>query len=281
MPNPDSGDPRRDEKVEKEEGQSKEIKENLQAENLEVGKLRSNSKGTKILWKEGVGRVTSDMKLEHRKTLFTETKSITFDDSVPFYDWIGFTPSQVDVVDTGIRVLRPGYQEKDIGEEKLKKLKQEFDDRGGKEKVTVKLIKELALKYGFVTGKWIMNVPWSGDNADRIWQDTVSRLLHGKMKNILIIRIDCKDGRSTNIYTPTHTRITFFTEDFTNTQQIREALYEIQEVERRYGSYYKPDIYSHFEIFKENPYGIRPSLMTTYEADIKNKFHMQKKNWRK
>ena len=89
------------------------------------------------------------------------------------------------------------------------------------DEVTQSKLEELARKYNFLTGKWMMYIPWS--KANDIWQKSIKKLLDGTLKNVLYVKIDTKDERPESVYDKDRTKICFITPDFTNSQQIRDV----------------------------------------------------------
>ena len=138
---------------------------------------------------------------------------------------------------------------------------------------------ELARKYGYLGGKWIMYLPMS--KAQAIWQEAITRLQDGVLQQVRYIKIDTVDNRAENIYHKDETKICFVTQYYTNYHQIMQvawhsnmqlaknlkihfhfqALDEIRAFSKNYDMLYKADICSHLEIFANNKYGIRPSLL--------------------
>ena len=79
------------------------------------------------------------------------------------------------------------------------------------EDVTPSKIVDLAEKYEFLSGKWIMFLPCM--LASEVWRIAVSRLHHGIMKNVTCITIDKIDEK---VDSEAFTKISFWTDSFRN-----------------------------------------------------------------
>ena len=133
--------------------------------------------------------------------------------------------------------------------------------------ITESFLKDLARRNQRTTGKWLLPVAWL--EADDIWKKLVRGLVEGRFPSemgVLCIRIY---GRAAPDKTPhcqlkskrtSNGMISILTEDWTD----ERSTMRIAEICRSLGGEaqlkYKPQIYSDFEIFRNNVYDLRPTI---------------------
>ena len=139
--------------------------------------------------------------------------------------------------------------------------------RSSNKTIVESFIKDLAIKHGRTSGKWLMSVAWS--DADDIWQKLVRGLVEGKFPadlGVLCVRIYGRDSPEKNPHCQhkgqrtMNTMISVVTEDWTDTA----STMEIAEICRSLGLEaqlkYKPQIYSDLNIFRNNVYDLTPTI---------------------
>ena len=133
--------------------------------------------------------------------------------------------------------------------------------------ITESFIKDVARKNQPTTGKWLLSVAWS--EADDIWKKLVRGLVEGRFSaelGVLCIRIYGRETPERNPHCQhkgqrtSNTMISIFTEDWTD----EASTMKIAEICRSLGVggqlKYKPQIFSDFDIFRNNVYDLTPTI---------------------
>jgi hypothetical protein len=125
-------------------------------------------------------------------------------------------------------------------------------------------MKELAIKYKFTTGKWLITVPWS--EADEVWKKLVNALLEGKFADDLGVRYIKAYGRCHPNKNNPHcidqsiTTMLVGTQDWKSEAKTMEVAKVIRSLGISQEMNYKPDLYSNLKIFHFNIFNLRPSI---------------------
>ena len=214
---------------------------------------------------------TPELIINHKQILYDQADVITFHGVGPISQWDGFWPSKYGVLRAEIRkfqVFRPGLSMQELQNAMepphAEELKEEFKSLN-EEEITEHKLRELAQKYNYQAGHWIMmNVPWT--KANSIWQKAVTKLMDGKLNHVFGIKIGTKDRRIQNIFSDqnAYTQIVFVIENYQDNHQVDEVLDEIRQFGFQYDIIFKPAIYTYLEIFARNKYDIRPTLKKSY-----------------
>ena len=126
----------------------------------------------------------------------------------------------------------------------------------------------MAKKYEVFTGKWMVSVPWT--EADEVWKKLVRGLLDGKFSEDLGVTFIKVFGRSNPKKNPfcrekgklvDNSMMIVATPDWRN----KEKTMKVPKVIRSLGIdvekfYYKSDLYSTLDIYKNNDYGLSPTI---------------------
>ena len=205
-------------------------------------------------------KINPDVKVEHKKKIRAEKELEIFNAELTWNNirqWKGFTPSLILLERDNIRALIVPNKGKTanvkIPEEKLNAMTEEYENMVEK---SGEKVQEMAKKYGFVSGKWIIYVKW-GKHADRAWMKVLKLMVNGKFDDhVREANMDIFDD-----YTPFsggQTKICIVTEDFTKAMNVVELIRSVIDKKMAKKIFYKPDIYSHLQIFSGNK--IRPSM---------------------
>ena len=125
----------------------------------------------------------------------------------------------------------------------------------------------MAKRFGFVTGKWMIAVPWS--DADQVWMKLIKGLREGEFSEelgVLFIRVyGRRDPTDFPIVYPgkilrDDANISVFTRDWTNEKTTMKIAEIIRTLEIGCEMKYKPDVYSEFKIDRTNVFKMRPTI---------------------
>ena len=192
-----------------------------------------------------------------------------------FQRWFGARPSLIEEEQgiKAVKVIRPGLTQEDVksvSEEDLERITKEFQDKRteGDRSITKDFIKELAMKYHFTAGKWMIFT--QARHGDKLWEDMATALLEGRFPEaVTSVRANLHDRRGQERL---EFKVNVETRDFSKEDEVRSVedviVSNLNVPLRNISLTYKPEIYSHLNIYNGNHFGssgrgIRPSMYTS------------------
>ncbi|KAF2495339.1 DUF1917-domain-containing protein [Lophium mytilinum] len=121
-------------------------------------------------------------------------------------------------------------------------------------------IKDLAMKHGVLSGKW-MFFPTAKD-LPRMWKALAEGTIQNRLGTGAKVATDNGSAKSGSRL------ICIYTHDFTDTEDVRRVLDELVrmglvDADMPQGIFYKCDAYTHLDIKNKNDYGLRASLYSS------------------
>lgn len=126
-------------------------------------------------------------------------------------------------------------------------------------------LNNLAKSMDITSGKWLVHVP--PDHVDRVWAKIVTSLVEKRFgKSVRSAKVspteeECnvhvKDG------SPKHV-ICIYNADYTDIKEVLAVEKEIRRLGMTAKISYKPDIYSVVGIYRNNKYGLKPTIYSSY-----------------
>lgn len=120
-------------------------------------------------------------------------------------------------------------------------------------------LKDLALEYQVLTGKWILFTDHGG-KVDHLWSLIAKFIMENEYP--------CCSAKVSAHLNSNRQVISIYNPDFTNTVEVLEAERAIRRMGIKGRLQYKPDIYTYMFTFGRNRWGIKPYIMTS-EFDLK------------
>ena len=170
--------------------------------------------------------ITPEAKLNYKKQLDDEgCEPLTFSGGSvqDLKGWPGFRADNCTREDqiSYVQVLKPNLVQELVPEEKWKNVLQEFEEEKKSKTVSAEMIRELGVKYGILSGKWIVFV--ASSEAEKLWQKVIVNLVEGNVPDcVQYVRRPSKGPDSLNY--ATSTKISFYTKNFTDEQDCRKVL---------------------------------------------------------
>ena len=107
----------------------------------------------------------------------------------------------------------------------FEKLKEEFEGEKAAGIVSAESIHDLGVKYGYLTGQWMLFAPWS--KADHVWQTLVTSLRKGLLPDC-VEALTCKPRAKHGIYANYVPKISISTPDFTKEDECKKVCFSDQ-----------------------------------------------------
>jgi len=124
---------------------------------------------------------------------------------------------------------------------------------------TMETVNSLATKYCYRAGKWMHQV--STDYVDKVWKMLAIAMAYGELSPaITSIKVSPKSAQGT--HDSSHVIIAH-NSDYQDTVQVMKAENLLRNAGLLGDLNYKPDIFSHLGIYRNNKWGFRPSIYTS------------------
>lgn len=121
-------------------------------------------------------------------------------------------------------------------------------------------IRELALNHSVLNGKWLMHLH-TGFKVDRAWESIARAVLDGKIDSAKVSTVDPhSDSRHV---------ICVYNRNFTDEEQLVRLDSAIRAAGVKCVMYYKPDVYTHLGIYRNNRWKICPTIYES-QFDLKS-----------
>ncbi|XP_045170817.2 UPF0696 protein C11orf68 homolog isoform X1 [Mercenaria mercenaria] len=177
---------------------------------------------------------------------------------IPFKIWLALNRPSETRRDEGYRwvaVLRPEGQKTDDDETKdLHGLKESFRHHILNNKpVNYQIIKDLAIKYNVLGGKWL-HFTSQGGKVDHLWSLIASSVIKDDIP-CYAAKVSAHDDDDNS-----HV-ICIYNNDFTNNDEVLDAEKAIRNMGLKGRLMYKPDVYTYLGIYAKNKWKIKPFLM--------------------
>ncbi|KAK3588757.1 hypothetical protein CHS0354_024238 [Potamilus streckersoni] len=122
--------------------------------------------------------------------------------------------------------------------------------------INKQVIMELAKNYDVLAGKWMIHVQ-SGFKVDQLW----SFVCRGIMTHILpsfsakVSPVNTKENGDADRHV-----ICVYNNDFTNEDEVYELEAGLRTIGIKCPLYYKPDVYTYLGVYRNNEWGLRPTI---------------------
>ncbi|XP_065917216.1 uncharacterized protein [Dysidea avara] len=149
--------------------------------------------------------------------------------------------------------LSPSSKMKNVCRDQIKALEM-WEDLLETSQVTEDKIREIAKATNFTSGKWLIRRP--RDKIDETWKLIAEATVAGRLGHLAKVSTTKPSQRQSD---NTHV-ICIYTEDYTNVEDVMRIRRELRSMGINELLRYKPDIYTIFDIYYNNPYQIKASV---------------------
>jgi hypothetical protein len=127
-------------------------------------------------------------------------------------------------------------------------LSKAWDDICSDRQPTITDLDKLARRFGLLTGKWLVFAPHA--TVDALWRCIASATHAGTLGHFS--KISPRSDDDSHV-------ICVFTRDYTNMSEVKKIRNGLRRLGVKGVIGYKPDIYTHCQVYKDNPWGISPT----------------------
>lgn len=146
-----------------------------------------------------------------------------------------------------LAVYGPGYCPYIEGEKELQDAWEKIQSTG--RKISYEHVRELALNYGVISGKWLMHLD-TGFKVDHAWRGIATAVVEGRLS---VAKVSPHQQDSKHV-------ICVYTEDFTDEENIMQTDAAIRSSGVKCLLTYKPDAYTYLGIYRNNQWQICPTI---------------------
>ncbi|XP_018408379.1 PREDICTED: UPF0696 protein C11orf68 homolog [Nanorana parkeri] len=146
-----------------------------------------------------------------------------------------------------LAVYGPGFCPQIEGRKELQDAWDKLQSTG--RKINYDLVRELALNYGVISGKWLMHLD-TGFKVDHAWCGIATAVIEGRLR---VAKVSPHQQDSKHV-------ICVYTCDFTDEESIMQTDAVIRSSGVKCPLFYKPDVYTHLGIYRNNQWQICPTI---------------------
>jgi len=125
-------------------------------------------------------------------------------------------------------------------------------------------LEHLAHSVGVTSGKWLVHI--SPADVDRVWHDVATSMVNKSFgPNVLSAKVSSVSDESTVPSTDRSNKqvICIYNEDYTNMKEVLLVEKELRRLKVYQRITYKPDIYSIVGIYRNNKFGLKPTIYSS------------------